>query len=80
MFSRKIKTRFGHGVLRKCRGCKATFGFYTDRFGLSKDFILDEFELRFSTHEVTCLTAGIFKEVFMDKKVGSYEKKNNPVS
>lgn len=52
------------------------FGFYTDRFGLSRDFILDEFELKFSIHEVTCMTSNFFTEVTIDKKVGAYETKD----
>lgn len=76
MFSKKVSNRIGSGFLRKCRGCKHIFGIITNRDGLGREFTLEEFELGFSVHEVTCLTSGIWKHVKFDKKVGSYETKD----
>lgn len=72
MFNLKVKNRFGEGTIRKCRGCKCFFGFYTDRWGLGRDFIMADFELEFSMHEINCMIVGIFIPINVDQKVGTF--------
>ena len=71
----KFQNRIGSGVILKCLGCKSSYGLFTDRWGLGRDFLLEDFELSFSVHQAACLLGKIF-EVKINQKVGCYEKKD----